>query len=1166
MSEKRVGLNFFFIVFLSLLFFASSISALSFLPPTPETSTEGDSIYVNLSNYATEHYSFVDFESDLIGWWRMDDTEGESVIDLSSYGNNGILLNGASMISGKYGDSGDFDGYDNYISINDSASIDTLAGNDEMTVCVWVKPYSTKNFWAGSGTHPAAGSMGVLGQYWAGGQYNYYKKSWALAEGITAVNGGYAFYVSPDCSSWVDAKSNSALPLNIWSHICGTFDGSTSRLYVNGVQQSDTGSTSGICDTDAPLTIGTYLFSYDTSKDSDLFYNGSVDEVLLFNRALSLNEVKAIYNSSVTRYEHNFTNLAEDNYTFTGSSVNLTGDYESIERTVETGVNNPTSGDAPEISLTSSTYQENNLNITISTSNPSDVCLIDLGAGNNTMSGAGTDFYYDDLTYGEYSAVIYCSNSYGEDTYTNGFEFRRTEFSEDNYYTNSEGLKIYFDFDFNSTSEKGDLVIITDSWGADKDSSWVVDTEAIYVPEGYVVVPMETRGKGLSEGSKDAFGKDCIDVYELVGYLTSDENFSSFIGDVYYLTGASGAGGRAGVCTAKYPDTFAAGYSGVGVLNLTRWWETAGASDVAEIEARVGCDPTECPEAYLARNAAYLGYNTQSPMRVASNTDDPRVSVSCSRDYNTSMVGYGKLINYSEYPTGGHGSYHFDLSLPWFENYNQEVFIPENADMRIGGYLVTKNFSVEFADTDKIGFVDYNLSDRHFEISTMSYEGEANFNIFNLVPNTVYTVRVNGQVYDMVDSGAEGRISLTQNITNQSLILDFNQETDFNITFLAGFVNKVYGYLTGSFVNTIFDEGISAIGLDNSFNGLFTSQVLDAGSEVVWDSIEWESNFIGTIADVKESTVVLYNLNNVSGVIEDGSGNGYDAVNYGASYSSECVVGGCAEFDGVDDYIDAGNEDDFDITDELTIETWVYVDSVDTHNPIVVRALELQGGYYFVYNTQGNLYNRVVNTGSYSDLGYHVNLTDGQWHHIAMSFNSSRQILFVDGEVVNSRIPAISSIGTNERPLYIGKSTSGYWGGGAFDGKIDEVVIYNKSLSPEEVQADYQKGYMNFSVQVRSCDDSQCAGEEWTLVEFNGEDLWIADNRYVQYKADFETDDLDYAPVLFNVTLVNSEPNRTSVNLQFDAETYEAFVQYCEDNNLVVVKELEKMIEEKLNL
>ncbi|RLG14117.1 MAG: hypothetical protein DRN71_03610, partial [Candidatus Nanohalarchaeota archaeon] len=82
---------------------------------------------------------------------------------------------------------------------------------------------------------------------------------------------------------------------------------------------------------------------------------------------------------------------------------------------------------------------------------------------------------------------------------------------------------------------------------------------------------------------------------------------------------------------------------------------------------------------------------------------------------------------------------------------------------------------------------------------------------------------------------------------------------------------------------------------------------------------------------------------------------------------------------------------------------------------------------------------------------------DKQWHHIALSYNGSRQMLYIDGILRNNK--ALSSpINTIQDNLKIGNN---------FNGTIDEVRIWNRALSPEEINASYKAGlyrlYHNFT-------------------------------------------------------------------------------------------------------
>lgn len=87
------------------------------------------------------------------------------------------------------------------------------------------------------------------------------------------------------------AKYTTTLPTGSWYHVVGTWDGSSTKVYINGTLGSQTGSYS------ASLGGGTISFKVGSMLDG--YWNGKIDEVGLFNTGLSASDVTAIYNSGV---------------------------------------------------------------------------------------------------------------------------------------------------------------------------------------------------------------------------------------------------------------------------------------------------------------------------------------------------------------------------------------------------------------------------------------------------------------------------------------------------------------------------------------------------------------------------------------------------------------------------------------------------------------------------------------------------------------------------------------------------------------------------------------------------------------------------------------------------------------------------------------------------
>ena len=89
-----------------------------------------------------------------------------------------------------------------------------------------------------------------------------------------------------------------------------------------------------------------------------------------------------------------------------------------------------------------------------------------------------------------------------------------------------------------------------------------------------------------------------------------------------------------------------------------------------------------------------------------------------------------------------------------------------------------------------------------------------------------------------------------------------------------------------------------------------------------------------------------------------------------------------------------------------------------------------------------------------------------------------------------------------------------------FNGSIDEVIIFNRSLTTDEIKKLYERGITKLNTSIRSCDDSECTDKTWTNIGTNNLlDLNELYNQYFQYKTIFTTENTSYSPELYNVTI-----------------------------------------------
>jgi MSHA biogenesis protein MshQ len=175
--------------------------------------------------------------------------------------------------------SASFDGTDDYVSIG-------VPLGDELTFCAWIKPT------ANTGYAPvvAAGSSG---------NYNVSLNYSNGAVTFQSRAGGNPAYTS-----------SAILSLNAWSHIAGTLDSSgSSVIYING----SSAATSATQQTPNASSKANPRIGMTPRSDNSSRFPGYIDEVAIFNRAITASEVQIIYNNktyqspqAMYRFENNF--------------------------------------------------------------------------------------------------------------------------------------------------------------------------------------------------------------------------------------------------------------------------------------------------------------------------------------------------------------------------------------------------------------------------------------------------------------------------------------------------------------------------------------------------------------------------------------------------------------------------------------------------------------------------------------------------------------------------------------------------------------------------------------------------------------------------------------------------------------------------------------------
>ena len=213
----------------------------------------------------------------LVAAYNFDAGSGTVLTDVSGNGNNGTITNATWSTAGKFGGALSFTGkLNSWVTVPNSSSLDLTTG---MTLEAWVDPSSLSSpdqGWASAISKEHENSINDI--------------SYALyaAEGTGAPPAGHILVGSTDYGT----VGGSALPLNTWTFLSATYDGSTLKMYVNGTQVGSTKITGSIFTTSDPLRIG-------GDWDSEMF-TGLIDNVRIYNTALTQAQIQSDMNTPVT--------------------------------------------------------------------------------------------------------------------------------------------------------------------------------------------------------------------------------------------------------------------------------------------------------------------------------------------------------------------------------------------------------------------------------------------------------------------------------------------------------------------------------------------------------------------------------------------------------------------------------------------------------------------------------------------------------------------------------------------------------------------------------------------------------------------------------------------------------------------------------------------------
>jgi hypothetical protein len=204
----------------------------------------------------------------MIGYWSFDEGAGTTAYDRSGYGNNGTLYNSPTWTTGQVGGALSFDGVDDYVD----CGINPVFNLTQLTMMLWIKtPNSMGQVW-----------RNILSKTGSDRDFGFWMYS---ADNVKV----YGLHQSSSrFGSWI-AYLSIPFDLNTWHYVVITIDSTgLQKAYADGQFISSYQGVASNANNSYPIWIGR----------SDNYWSGLIDDVRIYNRALSDAEIQAIYNAT----------------------------------------------------------------------------------------------------------------------------------------------------------------------------------------------------------------------------------------------------------------------------------------------------------------------------------------------------------------------------------------------------------------------------------------------------------------------------------------------------------------------------------------------------------------------------------------------------------------------------------------------------------------------------------------------------------------------------------------------------------------------------------------------------------------------------------------------------------------------------------------------------